>query len=54
MINGRGGFWRASLGPPASRPPLDGTIDADVCIVGADYTGLWTAWALADRIRGRG
>jgi glycine/D-amino acid oxidase-like deaminating enzyme len=47
MINGRGGFWQASLGPPALRPPLDGSIDADVCIVGAGYTGLWTAWALA-------
>src|SRR5580704_3967697 len=47
MINGRGGFWQASLGPPALRPALDGSIDADVCIVGAGYTGLWTARALA-------
>ncbi|MBW0117258.1 NAD(P)/FAD-dependent oxidoreductase [Pseudonocardia abyssalis] len=28
------------------RPPLDGDADADVCIVGAGYTGLWTAHAL--------
>jgi glycine/D-amino acid oxidase-like deaminating enzyme len=28
------------------RAPLDGNTEADVCIVGAGYTGLWTAWAL--------
>jgi hypothetical protein len=25
-------------------PPLQGDIDSDVCIVGAGYTGLWTAY----------
>ncbi len=30
----------------ARRPEAVGTIEADVCIVGAGYTGLWTAWAL--------
>jgi glycine/D-amino acid oxidase-like deaminating enzyme len=30
----------------APRPPLDGDTDADVCVVGAGYTGLWTAYAL--------
>ncbi len=41
------GFWHASLGtPPPRRPSLPGAIEADVCIVGAGYTGLWTAWAL--------
>ncbi len=30
----------------APRPPLDGDTEADVCIVGAGYTGLWTAYAL--------
>jgi glycine/D-amino acid oxidase-like deaminating enzyme len=30
----------------APRPPLDGDAEADVCIVGAGYTGLWTAHAL--------
>lgn len=29
-----------------SRPPLTGPRDADVCIVGAGYTGLWTAYEL--------
>jgi glycine/D-amino acid oxidase-like deaminating enzyme len=32
--------------PFTPRPPLDGDIDADVCIVGAGYTGLWTAYCL--------
>ncbi|MDE3206406.1 MAG: FAD-dependent oxidoreductase [Acidobacteriota bacterium] len=28
------------------RPEAVGNLEADVCIVGAGYTGLWTAWAL--------
>ncbi|MCB2031561.1 MAG: FAD-binding oxidoreductase, partial [Rhodoferax sp.] len=32
--------------PP--RPPLGGTVDADVCIVGAGYTGLSAGIALAE------
>jgi glycine/D-amino acid oxidase-like deaminating enzyme len=41
------GFWWRSLGgPPAPRPPLPGPADADVAIVGAGYTGLWTAYYL--------
>jgi glycine/D-amino acid oxidase-like deaminating enzyme len=31
---------------PRRRPPLPGDRDADVCIVGAGYTGLWTAYYL--------
>jgi glycine/D-amino acid oxidase-like deaminating enzyme len=31
---------------PRPRPPLPGDRDADVCIVGAGYTGLWTAYYL--------
>ncbi len=33
-------------GPPISRAPLPGSRGADVCIVGAGYTGLWTAYYL--------
>ena len=44
------GFWHQQLGPPergtAQRAPLQTTEDADVCIIGAGYTGLWTAWGL--------
>lgn len=32
--------------PSAPRPPLDGDVEADVAIVGAGYTGLWTAYYL--------
>ncbi len=40
-------FWYADLGgTPARRAGLAGDTRADVCIVGAGYTGLWTAWYL--------
>ncbi|RWE76532.1 MAG: FAD-dependent oxidoreductase [Mesorhizobium sp.] len=45
--NGDISFWYADLGAiPAPRPPLPGDIEADVAIVGAGYTGLWTAYYL--------
>jgi glycine/D-amino acid oxidase-like deaminating enzyme len=34
------------LGPAPERPRLEGRVEADVCIVGAGYTGLWTALEL--------
>ena len=46
MRNGEGGFWQAALGPAARRPALAGDLDVDVVIVGAGYTGLWTAYYL--------
>jgi len=39
-------FWYADIGMPMRRAPLPGDAAADVCIVGAGYTGLWTAWYL--------
>ena len=40
-------WWWADLGGlPAPRPPLARDADADVCIVGAGFTGLWTAYEL--------
>jgi glycine/D-amino acid oxidase-like deaminating enzyme len=42
-------LWHATLPPDdtlVQRPPLDGDTTADVCIVGAGYTGLWTAYYL--------
>ena len=40
-------LWWDTLGDvPAPRPPLDGDLDVDVAIVGAGYTGLWTAYYL--------
>ena len=40
-------FWLDDVpGGLAPRPPLDGPSDVDVAIVGAGYTGLWTAYYL--------
>jgi glycine/D-amino acid oxidase-like deaminating enzyme len=42
-------WWDTLPGPMAGamRPALDTDVDADVAIVGAGYTGLWTAYYLA-------
>ena len=41
-------FWLATCGDDLSpRPALTGAVQADVCIVGAGYTGLWTAYHLS-------
>ena len=40
-------FWLETCGESlAPRPRLSGDTDADVAIVGAGYTGLWTAFHL--------
>jgi glycine/D-amino acid oxidase-like deaminating enzyme len=39
-------FWTSELSV-VPRPALPGDAEADVCIVGAGYTGLWTAYYLA-------
>ena len=36
-------FWYADIGLPARRPALTGDTTVDVCIIGAGFTGLWTA-----------
>jgi glycine/D-amino acid oxidase-like deaminating enzyme len=39
--------WFSKLDPPpVPRAPLPGPLEADVCIVGAGFTGLWTALEL--------
>src|SRR6185312_13986634 len=38
-------FWLASLPERAPHEPLTGTTDADLCIIGGGYTGLWAALA---------
>jgi glycine/D-amino acid oxidase-like deaminating enzyme len=41
-------LWLETAGDDlAPRPPLDGDTEADVAVVGAGYTGLWTAYYLA-------
>lgn len=44
-------LWHASLDESelAPRSPLGGDVAVDVAIVGAGYTGLWTAYYLAER-----
>jgi glycine/D-amino acid oxidase-like deaminating enzyme len=44
--NGDVSFWWNQLGRPAPRVSLPGPTRADVVIVGAGYTGLWTAYYL--------
>jgi glycine/D-amino acid oxidase-like deaminating enzyme len=45
--NGNISFWYADIGGlPQKRAPLPGDRTADVCIIGAGYTGLWTAYYL--------
>lgn len=53
MQNGEVSYWMAKRGlgsghADAARPPLRADIDADVCIVGAGFTGLWTAFHLLE------
>lgn len=43
-IDGAVSHWYAEL--PQPRTALPGDRDADVCVVGAGYTGLWTAYYL--------
>ncbi|MFZ0040337.1 MAG: FAD-binding oxidoreductase [Solirubrobacteraceae bacterium] len=46
MINGEVSYWWAQIGEPTPRPALTSEVGADVCIIGAGYTGLWTAYHL--------
>jgi glycine/D-amino acid oxidase-like deaminating enzyme len=43
------GIWGATAPPPLRLPSLDVSLDADVAIVGAGYTGLSTALHLSER-----
>ncbi|WP_030167488.1 NAD(P)/FAD-dependent oxidoreductase [Spirillospora albida] len=44
--NGDVSYWYRVSGRPEPGPPLPGPASADVCVVGAGYTGLWTAYYL--------
>ena len=47
MRNGEVSYWWQALGGfTTRRPSLPGPAEADVCIVGGGYTGLWTAYYL--------
>ncbi|OOB89370.1 NAD(P)/FAD-dependent oxidoreductase [Rathayibacter sp. VKM Ac-2630] len=47
----RGVFWLEDA--PAPRPPLVGSVRADLVIVGGGYTGLWSALRAKERDPGR-
>ena len=48
MQTGDVGFWWRTLGGArVTRPALQGGAEADVAIVGAGFTGIWTAYYLA-------
>lgn len=46
MINGHVSHWWDQLGLSAARPTLRGSLETDVAIVGAGFTGLWAAYYL--------
>ncbi|MEM8706076.1 MAG: FAD-binding oxidoreductase [Actinomycetota bacterium] len=48
MLTGHS-LWLDELDPQPQRPALNGDFDVDVVIVGAGFTGLWTAHALKQR-----
>ena len=41
-------LWAATAPPPPETTPLEGTLRADVCIIGAGYTGLSAALAASE------
>lgn len=42
------GYWLDEAGEVVGAPRLEQELDADVVVVGAGYTGLWTAWHLSE------
>lgn len=47
MRTGDVSFWYRDIGGlPSRRPTLSGNQTADICIIGAGYTGLWSAYYL--------
>jgi len=46
-------FWSDRRDAPEPQPSLRGRVDADLCIVGAGFTGLWTALQALEENPGR-
>src|SRR5947208_2945921 len=42
-------WWLDEAGADEPAPPLEGDVEADVCIVGGGFTGLWAALAVRER-----
>jgi gamma-glutamylputrescine oxidase len=49
VIEHTGSYYAASANPAPEREKLVGSIDADICIIGAGYSGLSTALHLLER-----
>jgi glycine/D-amino acid oxidase-like deaminating enzyme len=50
FANGAISYWFRDTGLPPRRPALPGPVSADIAIVGAGMTGLWTAYYLAEAL----
>jgi gamma-glutamylputrescine oxidase len=50
-VYGQGNWYAATASGFFDLPPLDGDVAADVCVVGAGFTGLGAALALAPRAK---
>jgi glycine/D-amino acid oxidase-like deaminating enzyme len=46
-------YWLGQAGAPPAADPLDGVDTADLAVVGAGYSGLWTALLAKERDPGR-
>lgn len=46
-------FWLDTPHRPAARPPLEGSTETDLAVIGGGYTGLWTALLAKERDPGR-
>jgi glycine/D-amino acid oxidase-like deaminating enzyme len=42
------GWWLEEAGGADPRPPLSGSLDVDVVVIGGGYTGMWAAWDLLE------
>ncbi len=42
------GWWLEEAGGAEPRPPLAGAQEADYLVIGGGYTGMWSAWHLAE------
>jgi glycine/D-amino acid oxidase-like deaminating enzyme len=43
------GWWLEEAGKVEPRPALEGSVSADVVVIGGGYTGMWAAWELLQR-----
>jgi gamma-glutamylputrescine oxidase len=50
-VYGNGNWYADTVGDVPDRPPLRGDVAADVCVVGAGFTGLGAALTLASRAK---